>query len=67
MEFTLIRRIFEFESQEFSDPNPNMSIDRAKAFLANEKPAIINAIVLSDTTEGNKRIIKLGKNAGTHG
>lgn len=67
MEFTLIRRIFEFEGQEFSDPNPKMSVDRVKAFLANEKPAIINATVISDTTEGNKRIIKLGKNAGTHG
>lgn len=67
MKATLVRRVFKFDGQEYNDPNPQFSISRVQAFLANIKPAIANAKVVKDYVENNKNIIELSKNAGTHG
>ena len=67
MKVTLVRRVFTFEGKTYDDPNPIFSVERAKIFLANESASIANAKVLSDEIVGNRRIIELGKNAGTHG
>jgi PRTRC genetic system protein C len=64
---TLIRREFHFEGKVYSDPNPTFSVQRVQGFLANENPPILNAKVVSDNIKGNKRIIELKKNPGTHG
>lgn len=67
MKTTLIRRVFKFDGAEYPDPNPTFSIKRVQGFLANTKPPIVNAVIVSDKTIGNKRVIELSKNAGTHG
>ena len=59
-------RVFVYDSREFSDPDPGMTVDQVKATLADFYGEVANASV-KETRRGDDTIYEFRRRVGTKG
>lgn len=59
-------RVFVYDSREFPDPDPGMSVDQVKATLADFYGEVANASV-KESRRGNDTVYEFQRRVGTKG
>ena len=62
-----LARVFVYNNEELSDPNPNLSPEQVMDIYSNKYPELLNANVSGPKVVSGKAKFEFSKNLGTKG